>query len=355
MTIRAVRIARRSLGAAVLAICTASALAAVPAEQQAIVQSGYGGPEVLKLQTIPVLQPGSGQVLIQVYAAAVNPTDWKMREGNSQAAGTPSERVPGLDVAGVIAKVGAGVSALKEGQAVFSMLGRGAVSGLNGGYSHYVIAPAERVAPKPKNVSFAEAAGLGVAAMTGARTVDLAKVSKRQRVLITGIAGGVGSAAAQVALVQGAYVVGTASPRHAAYLKSIGVKEVVDYTQGDWSDKVKEADVVIDTVGGDSALTAFNAVKKGGTFVTVASRDITAEKCVSAGIHCPAAGPPGSNSIPEAELMKQVADLVTRGKFKTHVDKSFPLAQAADAQEYNRAGHTEGKVVLIVTPQASRK
>lgn len=389
MNIRGVRIAKTGVWVGVLGACVGSALAATPTEQKAIVQTGNGGPEVLKLQTVPVLQPADGQVLIHVYAASVNPVDWKMRAGmggppRGAAPGgapggppggappgggaapppggamtmsaAPTQRIPGMDVAGVIVKAGSGVTDLKEGEPVFSMIGRGGgITGLNGGYSEYVVVPAGNVVAKPKNVTYAEAAGLGTAGMTGARSVDQAKVSKGQRVLITGVAGGVGSSAAQIAIARGAHVVGTASPRHADFLKSIGVTDVVDYTQGDWGAKVKDADVVIDTVGGDTALTAFNAVKKGGTFVTVASRDITPEKCAAAGVTCPASGPPGPGGTSEGDLLKEVAALVAQGKFKVHVDKSFPLAQAADAQEYNRQGHTEGKVVLTVTDQAGKK
>jgi len=363
-------IARCTAWAVALGALAPGALAATPTEQLAIVQTGNGGPEVLKLQTIPVLEPGNCEVLIRVYAASVNPSDWKQRIGagapppaptaasapvdcggmSARKAGGATEAlssVPGLDVAGVVAKVGRGVTTVKVGAPVFSMIGRSPDAGLNGAYSQYVIAPSSNVVPKPNNLTYGQAAGLGAAGITGVRSVDQAKVRAGERVLITGVAGGVGSSAAQAAIARGAHVIGTATPRHA-------VKNAIDYTLGDWVDKVDSVDVVIDTVGGDTALMAFNAVKKGGTFISVVSRDISPEKCAEAGIHCPAGGPPGP-AASEGELLKQVAALARAGKFKVHVDRSYPLAQAAQAQEYNRTGHTEGKVVIAVTAQANQK
>src|SRR5277367_6119798 len=247
---------RAGLGAAFLAVWGGLAMAATPAEQHAIVQTGNGGPEVLNYQSVPVLQPGENQVLVRIYAAAVNPVDWKMRLGMGRPppggapgappgapapAGPPGGRapaqsIPGLDIAGVIEQVGPGVTTARVGEKVFSMIGRGPVNGLNGAYSQFVIAPAANVVAKPANFTFEQAAGIGTAGMTGERTIVQTKLSKGQRVLITGVAGGVGSSAAQIALALGANVVGTASPRHADFLKSIGVTDVVDYTDGKWED-----------------------------------------------------------------------------------------------------------------------
>jgi NADPH:quinone reductase-like Zn-dependent oxidoreductase len=343
------------------------AIAATPTEQHAIVQTGTGGPEVLNYQTVPVLQPGENQVLIRTYAAAVNPVDWKMRVGmrrpapagapgappGAPAAGgppggsAPAQSIPGLDVAGVIEQVGPGVSTVKVGDKVFSMIGRGPVNGLNGAYSQFVIAPAANVVAKPANFTFEQAAGIGTAGMTGERTVLQTKLSKGQRVLITGVAGGVGSATAQIALALGAHVVGTASPRHADFLKSIGVTDVVDYTNGKWEDKIKDIDVVIDTVGGETTDRALSTLKKGGTLASIAG-SASADKCAAMSVTCLGGGPPGPGGPSEGEMLAAVAKLAAEGKFKIHVDLTYPLEQAAEAQEYNRAGHSEGKDILIV-------
>lgn len=405
---RVTTLAQASVWAAVAGLCASAAGAATPAQQQAIVQNGKD----LKEQTVPVLEPGDNQVLIKVYAAAVNPVDWKMRlretpagggaggppggapgaggppgggaggppgggaggpPGGAPGAGGPpgggaggppgggagpsmamsSTKVPGMDVAGVVEKVGSGVTDLKVGDKVFSMIGRSGPAGLNGGYSQYVVAPAANVVAKPKNLTFEEAAGLGTAGMTGDRSMDQVKLTKGETVLITGVAGGVGSAAAQVALAQGAKVVGTASPRHAEFLKSIGVTDVIDYEQPDWVDKAKAKgiDVAFDTVGtaNDTAKKAMSTVKKGGTFLSVAAFGaITPAMCTEAGVNCLGGGPPGAGQPSEGDILKEVGKLAGEGKFKVHVDKTYPLSKAAEAQEENQKGHTEGKIILVV-------
>jgi NADPH:quinone reductase-like Zn-dependent oxidoreductase len=223
---------------------------------------------------------------------------------------------------------------------------------LNGGYSQFAVAAVANVVPKPPRTTYAQAAGLGIATITGVRAVYETKVSQGERVLITGVAGGVGSAAAQAAKARGAYVIGTATAQHNAYLKSIGVDEVIDYTQGKFEDNVKNVDVVIDTVGSDTAERALTTIKKDGLYVTVASRGFQ-DKCVAAGIQCMS-----RDMTPDMQsgVYEEVARLASAGKLKVKVEKTFPLAQAGQAQALSEQGHTEGKIVLIVNEvKANRK
>lgn len=392
---RGIQVALSSLG---LGVLTSVSLAATPTEQQAIVQTGNGGPEVLKLQTVPVLEPGEGQVLVRVYAASVNPIDWKIRQGmmnrrpgnaggppgggaggpggpgGAGAAGGPggpsgpggpgggaaasAGRIPGSDIAGVVEKVGPGVTNVKVGESVFSQIGMGGGGALNGAYSQYALAPAASVLAKPATLTYAQAAGLGTAAITGARWIEQLGLAKGQTVLITGVAGGVGSSAAQIAKADGLHVVGTASARHAAFLKSIGVTDVLDYTTPDWAAKAKsmKLDAVFDTVGGDSAKAAFGALKSGSKYAAVGEpATVTADMCTAAMVTCFDSGPGGSRGASQSDLLVRLAKLAGEGKFVVNVDKSYPLAQAGDAQEYNRAGHTEGKVIIAVTDKANSK
>jgi NADPH:quinone reductase-like Zn-dependent oxidoreductase len=319
---------------------------------QAIVQTGSGGPEVLQLQTIPVPRPGRNQVLIRVYAAAVNPIDWKGRVEIMPGLRSvmTTARVPGVDVAGVIEQSGSGVSHLRPRAAVFAMIGRGGTAGLNGGYAEYVLAPAGNVIAKPRTLSFAQAAGLGMAAVTAARVVNQTNIGPGQRVLILGIAGGVGSSAAQIAKSRGAIVIGTATARHNAYLKSIGVDQVIDYSQVKFEEQVQNIDVVIDAVGGDNATRAIQTLKRGGTLISLAGT-ADAAVCAAAGVRCPSGrggGPGKAAAFSEGELLEQVAALANAGKYTVQVDKTFALAQAGDAQEFNRDGHTEGKVIILI-------
>jgi NADPH:quinone reductase-like Zn-dependent oxidoreductase len=319
-----------------------------PQEMQAIIQNGVGGPEVLSLETVPVREPDSYQALIRVYAAAVNPIDWKMRSGYGPPPSPdsgPVVRILGMDVSGVIEKVGPGVTAFKPGDQVVSMIGR-AIPGLNGGYAQFVLAPIDNITAKPANLTYAEAVGLGISAMTAARAVHLIKLTRGQRIFITGTAGGVGSSAVQIAKAIGAYVIGIASSIHHPFLKTIGIDEIIDYTKVRFEEHVKDMDAAIDTVGKDTAVRAVSVVKKGGIFITSVMRS-GEEECSKAGVTFLSTGP-GSGGPSEGELLREVAELAEAGRLKIHIDRIYPLEQAAEAQNYSQAGHTEGKVVLIV-------
>jgi NADPH:quinone reductase-like Zn-dependent oxidoreductase len=360
----------RSIFASVLALGTFTALAALrasaatPVEQVAIVQHGYGGPEVLKAETIPVLEPGAGEVLIRVIAVGVNPVDWKAREGiNGRPTGSgrrpnpPDRVIPGIDVAGVVVKAGPGVTGLKVGDAVAGSAG-GTTQGLNGAYAHYALASTSRLIRKPRSLTYAQAAGLGTVGNTAALALYRLKPQPGQSMLITGVAGGVGSAMAQLATARGVRVMGTATPRHNAYLKSIGVDRVIDYTQGDWGAPVKDIDLVFDTIGGTDGQRALGTLKKGGEFLGVNGEagEPSADQCAAAGVRCISLRPPQPGDPSGQEQLNDIGRLVGEKKFSIHIDKSFPLERAGDAQELSRQGHTEGKIVLIVDPaQASRK
>jgi NADPH:quinone reductase-like Zn-dependent oxidoreductase len=324
------RLAIASLFAAFLGL----AQAAPPKEQRAILQKA--GSDALQLQTVPVPTPAANQVLIRIYAAAVNPADYK--------SGAPSDdQIPGGDVAGVIAGLGEGVTGFKVGDPVWGIAVRRR-GVLNGAYAEYAVAAVANVVLKPANITYAQAAGLGIATVTGVRVVDVTEIAKGQRVLITGVAGGVGSAAAQAAKARGAYVIGTASAQHNAYLKSIGVDRVIDYTKVEFEKQVGHVDVAIDTVGGENAVRAMSTLQRGGWFVSTGNHDLDAQ-CAKAGLKCV---PYSSAADVGRGIYEQVASLVSAGRLEVNIDKSFPLADASKAQAYGKAGHTEGKVILVV-------
>ena len=328
--------------AGLFATCMGLAQAAVPKEQRAILQKA--GSDTLQLQTVPVPTPAANQVLIRIYAAAVNPADWK--------SGAPSEdQIPGGDVAGVVAALGEGVSGFSVGDPVWGIAVRRR-GVLNGAYAEYALAPVANVVRKPANITYAEAAGLGIATVTGVRVVDVTEIAKGERVLITGVAGGVGSAAAQTAKARGAYVIGTASAQHDAYLRSIGVDQAIDYTKVDFEKQVSHVDVVIDTVGGETAIRAMSTLPRGARFASTGAHDLDAQ-CAEAGLKC---APYSSAADVPRRIYEQVASLVSAGKLKVNIDKSFSLADASKAQAYSKAGHAEGKIILLVdSAQAERK
>jgi NADPH:quinone reductase-like Zn-dependent oxidoreductase len=339
-------------GAGILALA-ACATVPLPSAQQAIVQLGAGGSDVLHEESIPVLAPAAGQVLVRVYAVGVNPHDWKFR---MQAANkVPARIVPGMDVAGVIAALGADVTGLKVGEAVFGTSGEFNPDGstLNGAYSHFMVMPAANLVAKPKSMSYEQAAGLGLIAWIAGRAMDDAQIHPGERVLVTGAAGGVGSAAVQIAVARGAHVIGTASPAHFAYLKSLGVSEVVDYHDTDWIKHVGPVDMVLETVGGPTAAIALAVLGKDGTFITTNPSSVSKEQyaaAAAAGVLAPQAK--GGPRPPPGPYLSEIVDLVRAGKFKVNVDRTYKLAEAAQAQDYGAAGHTEGKIILVVTDNA---
>jgi len=347
---------RTLAGIALLYSAMGTGLAATPATQQAIVQVAYGGPEVLHTQTVPVLKPGPNQVLIRIYAAGLNPTDWYMRRDEPGYTTVPVPVIPGGDVAGVIEKLGSGVTSWKVGDPVFAVIGRSGNNvgdkgvRLNGGYAHFVVAEVGNVMHKPADMTFTEAAGMALAPITAVRAVRVTEVKKGDRMLITGVSGAVGSAAAVAAKARGAYVIGTASARHTDYLHSIGVDEVIDYTKGKFEEQVHDVDAVLDTVGGDNLPRAMTTLKKGGHILSTARGDIAA--ICTPDVVCILRGP--AHAQPRV-VVDEVESLVTSGKIAAKVSKTFPLVEAGQAQQFGEQGKADGKIILIVDDKADSK
>lgn len=295
----------------------------------------YGGPEVLVIDQIPQPVPGDGQVLIRVHVAAVNPADWKIRAGYfKQFMPMTLPVTPGLEGAGVVAAVGAGVTQFKPGDAIF-----GPFTGSN---AEYAVAPASDVFLKPANLSFEQAATVPVGALTAwAAVIETAQVQKGQRVLVHGAAGGVGLYAAQLARWKGAHVTGTASTGNAAFVRSLGVDEVIDYSHTAFETVVHDLDAVIDTVGGDLAERSLKVIRRGGIFVTVAGR-IDPEMGQALGIRASNAGRTGTDKLNE------IVKLIETGQVKTPVGKVFEMADIRKAHELSQAGHGAGRIVLHI-------
>jgi NADPH:quinone reductase-like Zn-dependent oxidoreductase len=151
-------------------------------------------------------------------------------------------------------------------------------------------------------------------------------------------------------------VIGTASARHTEFLKSLGVSRIVDYTDEHWEDAVNDVDVAIDTVGGDTATAALRTLRKGGTFISVVRQAVTQDQCTESGVRCLDDFAADAGSFDDATMVRQLIKLVNRRQFRVHVDKRFSIEQAAEAQEYNRQGHSEGKVVIEIGPgEGSRR
>lgn len=346
-------------------------VAAAPAQMQAIVQHGFGGPEVLKLERVPVPSPGPGQVRVHVYAAGVNPADWRSRlrpppvqaagaaggsAGAAEPAPTTSGRagapisIPGMEVAGVIDALGPGVSGYSIGEAIY-----GRIASMHGGYAQYALIGIDSIAPKPRRLTFEQAAGAAEVARTVLRALDDGHVQAGQTVVIVGAAGGLGSAAVQLAKDRGARIIAIASSSHNAYLRSLGADRIANYDRADSLATVRGADAVINTAESQGSA-ALAYARRGGTLLDMAGSPGPGQ-CDAAGVSCPleqGLQATQRSGISDAQRLAELNRRILAGRFTIHVEKIYPLAQAADAQEFNRAGHAEGKLVLVVTPAAER-
>jgi NADPH:quinone reductase-like Zn-dependent oxidoreductase len=285
-----------------------------------------------QIQSMPKPEPQAGQVRIKVRAASVNPVDWKQTANVS-----PGTRlIPGRDLSGVIDAVVDAGSPWRAGQAVIAIV-------TGGSYAEYAIASAKAVAVKPQRLSFEEAAGMPVVGETAWRAlVTIANVQRDQRVLIHGGAGGVGSSAVQIAKARGAYVIATASPTHTALLRSLGADEIVDYHRVRFEDTLKDIDVVLNTVDAETGARSIALLRPGGILVSVAG-SAPAAQCEAAKIRCAVTG------HVTGEMLGPLSALAEEGKFRVHIDRQFPLAEAAEALTLNRQGHTGGKIILEVS------
>ncbi|MGH8150360.1 MAG: NADP-dependent oxidoreductase [Steroidobacteraceae bacterium] len=292
----------------------------------------------LVMRSVPRPVPSAGEVRIEVRAASVNPADWKMKRMKGPMGPDP---ILGLDAAGTIDALGPAVAGWRVGEAVIAV-----TRPPHGAYAQYTVASVHALARKPRALTFDEAAGIPVAGITAWHSiVDIAHVLPGERILIDGGAGGVGSAAVQVAKARGAYVIATALASNTAYLHSIGADEVIDYSAGPFEKKVKNLDVVLDTVSVADGIRAIRTLKPGALLISLVG-PIPAARCAAARIRCEA--PHGSGGLPAAPILDHVVALANAGKYRVSVEHVFPLADAAQAWQLSEAGHTRGKLVLSV-------
>ena len=295
----------------------------------------YGGPDVLQLEEMPRPEPRANEMLIRVQAAGVNPVDWKIREGHFPA---PLPLIMGIDFSGKVESVGREISDYRVGDAVF-----GQVADESGGYAEYVLAVAPSVARKPEGLDDVRAAALPVASLTAWQALfDTAGLEAGQKVLIHAAAGGVGGFAVQFAKWKGAHVIGTASADHADFVRQLGANEVIDYRKTKFEEAVRDVDVVLDTIGGDTQERSWRVLKRGGTLVSLVQPPAQ-EKAAAHGARGILV-----RQKPRGDQLAKIADLVVSGKIKVTVETVLPLQGARKAQELSQTGHAGGKIVLEV-------
>ncbi|GHH00720.1 NADP-dependent oxidoreductase [Streptomyces lanatus] len=308
---------------------------------RAISQDTLGGPEALKEVELERPTPRPNEVLVRVRAAGVNPTDWKHRATGGFLGEPPF--VLGWDVSGVVEAVGIGVARFQPGDEVFGML---SYPFGHGSHAEYVTAPARAFAHKPAAIDHVQAGALPLVSLTAWQAlVEYADVRPGQRVLIHAAAGGVGHVAVQIAKARGAYVIGTASAGKHEFLREIGADEAIDYRDTDFTEAVKDVDVVLDTLGGDISTRSLRVLRPGGIVVSIlpgGSNDLY-EEAERLGVRALRMLVDASHSG-----MRAIAELVEAGKLRPAIAGTFPLADAAKAHALGDTGRTTGKLVLVM-------
>ena len=310
------------------------------ARMRAITQRSFGGPEVLEPTEVDRPRPSLNEVLVRVHAAGVNPIDAHVRSGALPFLGSPPF-ILGWDVSGVVEEVAPGVTRFAVGDEVYGMplIPRAA-----GGYAECLTAPSRQLARKPAALDHRSAAALPLAGLAAWQAlVDAAAVGSGQRVLIHAGGGGVGHLAIQIAKARGAEVVTTASAAKHDFVRRLGADEVVDYRAVDFAAVVGKVDVVLDGVGGDTAIRSLDVLRPGGSLVTIVDmRDAgLAGRAAERGLRVV-----GVTAEPDQVGLAALAELVDAGRLRPCVDRVLPLAEAVEAHRLIDSGSTTGKVVL---------
>jgi NADPH:quinone reductase-like Zn-dependent oxidoreductase len=308
----------------------------------------YGNEEVVELAEVERPTPGENQLLVKVRAAAVNPVDWKIRDGLGDIFGLKPPLILGCEVAGTVEAVGSRGPSRTDGPSRTSIKDfvagdevYGYLSAYSGGYAEYVAAPASEFARKPKQIDFDTAASVPVGALTARQGIfDHGKLASGQRILITGASGAVGSMAVQLAKVTGAHVIGTGSGRNEEFVRGLGADEFIDYKKAKFEEEVSGVDVVFDTVGGDTQERTFQTLKRGGVLVSTVNPP-SAEKAKEFGVNVAMV-----MVTPKPDQLAEINRLLESGKLKVRVATVLPLAEVKKAHQLSATGHADGKIIL---------
>jgi NADPH:quinone reductase-like Zn-dependent oxidoreductase len=322
---------------------------------KAIVQDTYGSADVLELRDIDLPQVADDEVLVRVRAAGVDRGVWHLMTGLPypiRIAGygvrAPKNPVLGMDLAGVVEAVGKEVTSFTRGDEVFG-IGKGA-------FAEYAVAPANKLAPKPANLTFEQAAALAISGLTALQALrDVAKVQPGQTVLVIGASGGVGTYAVQVAKAFGAHVTGVCSTSKLDIVRAIGADEVIDYTTEDFAAGDTRYDVIVD-IGGNSSLTRLRrALTPSGTLAIVGGETGGRwmggfDRMLRAPLLSPFVGQTLSpvTASENAADMLVLRDMIEAGQVTPVIERSYALADAPDAVRHVEQGKARGKVVITI-------
>lgn len=331
---------------------------------KALVLHRYGGPDAWSVTDWPEPTLAAGEVEIDVHAAGVNPVDFKSRERKAWPIMRP--RLPvvaGNECAGVVSRVGSGVTRFAPGDRVLTRVHKSSL----GAFAEKVCVPEALVAKLPDGVGMREGAGLPLVGLTAFQCLfEVGGLKSGERIFIQVGAGGVGTIAIQLAKRAGAHVITTASGKGAELCRRLGADEVIDYKTKRWQDAVRDVDLVLDALGGEALFDAFEVVKPGGRVVSL-SGNVTRDTAVQTGVPLvfhpvfwalgrPALAAAKKRGVryaywfmrEDGAQLQQLADLVDKKELEVVIDRVFPLAEAKEAVAYVEAGHAKGKVIIEV-------
>lgn len=305
-----------------------------------------GGPEVLAYEEAPKLMLLTGDALVRVYASAITKDELTWDATYQTEKGEPrTPSIPGHEFSGVVDELAPGVTSVKLCEEVYGL----ASFYRDGSAAEFVAVHAKDLAPKPKTLDHIQAAAVPLAALTAWQALfSHAGLTRGQSVLIHGGAGGVGSFAVQMANWAGANVITTAAGNNHEFLGQLGAHVVIDYSKFRFEDEVSDADVVLDTIGGDTLKRSYSVVRKGGTLVSIVDEP-SKEKTKALGVK-------GVYFIvePNRTQLEEIGQLIDTGRLRSFVDTVLPLEQARQAFERGLKGHSRGKIVLRVAGQVAR-
>ena len=332
---------------------------------RAYVLKRYGGPEGSQLLEVPAPTPGPRDVLVDVHAAGLNPVDFKFRQGKLRVIHKPKlPFVLGNELAGEVIAVGKDVKRFRVGDRVFARVAKERA----GAFAEQACVGEDQVALMPREMDFAAAAAVPLAGLTALQALrDELGIKPGQKLFISGGAGGVGTFAIQIAKWLGAHVTATASKRGEALVRSLGCDEVIDYTADDISKLGRRFDAGFDLIGGKTLTQMFEIMKPETKIVSVAAmpepqtaiKDLGGRPMLSAlfwiasyGIRARARRARVSYRYlfmhPSGSELAQLAELIEQGKLKVTIDRTYPLANIAEAFAYVESGRAKGKVVVAM-------
>jgi NADPH:quinone reductase-like Zn-dependent oxidoreductase len=313
---------------------------------KAIFQDAYGPPELLRLEEVLTPVVNDGAVLLRVHAAGVNPLDWHYMRGTPYLARmamgirNPKVRARGVDVAGRVEAVGKGVKRLRPGDDVFGLC--------HGAFAEYATALEDHLIDRPAGMTYEQAASVPVAALTALQGLRAGGVRTGQRVLINGASGGIGMFAVQIATSYGAEVTAVCSSRNVDLVRSIGADHVVDYTREDFTKAGARYDLILDNVGNHTLSAVRRALAPGGLLVYNSGASMRRIAMAQLLWRLGGQNVRMFNTRRNHEDLAAIGQLIESGKLRSVIDRTYPLAQTAEAIAYVEAGHARGKVIVTI-------